>query len=125
MRYAADFETTTAAPAQVWAWACKKIGSRKIQHGRDLESFLNYCTFLQAPTIYFHNAKYDASFIMYYLLTNDYKVIFDRSERADKTFRALISGSGELYSLEIYFEVRKKLKKVTIWDSLKIFKMSI
>lgn len=125
MRYAADFETTTIAPAQVWAWACKKIGGSKMQHGRDLESFLNYCTFLQSPTIYFHNAKYDASFIMYYLLTNDYKVIFDRSERADKTFRALISGSGELYSLEIYIAVRKKLKKVTIWDSLKIFKMSI
>lgn len=125
MRYAADFETTTAAPAEVWAWACKLIGGKKIAHGTDLESFLVHCMHLKAPTVYFHNAKYDCSFIFYYLLSNGYRVIDNREEREPGTFRALISGSGELYSLELYLEHKGNLKKVTFWDSLKIFKMSI
>lgn len=66
------------------------------------------------------------AFIVSYLLENDFKLITDKKERANKTFTTLISDMGIWYSIEIYFKVsKKKVKKVTIYDSLKIIPMPV
>ena len=73
MRYAADFETTTKAPASVWAWAlCPVDNPGFMKRGIDLDSFFECSLKLKTPTIYFHNAKFDFSFIVYYLMTHGY-----------------------------------------------------
>lgn len=126
MRYAADFETTTIIPASVWAWALCPVGlPDKMRHGENIESFFQCCMKLQSPTVYFHNARFDGSFIFYYLLKNGFTVIEDREQKAPNTFRALISRGGDFLSLEIYFPKNGKLHKVTIWDSMKLFRMSL
>ena len=138
MRYAADFETTTTAPASVWAWALCLIGDDKIRYGTDIDSFMAECLKLQNPTIYFHNAKFDGSFIFYWLLTHGYELTDKYQEAGEtesgykkvakpkaNTFRALITGKCEVYSIEIYMQKGKNVHKVTIWDSIKIFRMSL
>lgn len=126
MRYAADFETTTKAPASVWAWAlCPVDNPGFMKRGIDLDSFFECSLKLKAPTIYFHNAKFDFSFIIYYLMTHGYTWIEDREQRADKTFRVLVSLDNIFFSAEIYIKKRKNLHKITIWDSSKLFRMSL
>lgn len=66
------------------------------------------------------------SFILNYLLNNDYEWIKDKKEKKNKTFTTLISNFGQFFSITIYFEVNKnKTKKVTIYDSLKILPFSV
>lgn len=65
-------------------------------------------------------------FLFNYLLSNNFKCIKDKKEKADRTFTTLISDMGQFYSIEIYFKVNKKqVKKVTIYDSLKILNFSV
>lgn len=60
------------------------------------------------------------------MLANDFRVIKDKKEKANKTFTCLISEMGQFYSIEIYFTVnKKKVNKVTIYDSLKVLNFSV
>ena len=76
------------------------------------------------PVIYFHNLKFDGEFILYYLMNNDYEYVKSKEKR-DRTFSTLISDMGLFYSIEVYFEVGKKTKKVTFIDSLKIINQTV
>lgn len=77
-------------------------------------------------SLYFHNLKFDGEYIFYWLLTNGYECIKDKKERHDKTFTCLLSDTGQFYSIEIYFEVKKNhTNKVTIFDSLKVLNFSV
>lgn len=128
MRYAADFETTTTSPASVWAWGCCEIApGSKITRGESLEEFLKYCRKLKSPTVYFHNLKFDSSFLIYYLISAGYKWVDTREEAEDMCFTALISGASEIYNLDVYFRKGegKSTKKVTFWDSAKILRMPL
>ena len=70
--------------------------------------------------------KFDGEFIIWYLFNNGYEYIKDRKDKKDKTFTTLISDMGLFYSMEIYFEVKgKKVKKISIIDSLKIINMRV
>lgn len=66
-------------------------------------------------------------YIISYLLQNNFRVIKDKKDKQDKTFTCLISEMGQFYSIEIYFSVKykKKVNKVTIYDSLKILNFSV
>ena len=128
-RYTADFETTTDSnDCRVWAYAISEIGNESnFKYGTSIEEFIKWCSRkCENPTLYFHNLKFDSSFILYYLLSSGFTWIKDKKDRKDKTFTTLISGLGQFYSIEIYFEVNdKKVNKVTIYDSLKILNMSV
>lgn len=71
--------------------------------------------------------KFDGEYIFSYLLQNGYVCIKDKKEKHDKTFTVLISDTGQFYSIEIYFETKykKRVNKVTIYDSLKILNFSV
>ena len=128
-RYVGDFETATWLKDEtwVWAWAVAEIGNEdNIKIDNNISSFFDFCQKENNPIIYFHNLKFDGAFIVSYLLENGFTPIKDKKERADKTFTSLISDMGIWYSLEIYFHVEKKrVKKVTIYDSLKIIPMPV
>lgn len=128
-RYEGDFETATWLEDEtwVWAWAVAEIGNEdNIIIDNNISSFFNFCQKENNPVIYFHNLKFDGSFIVSYLLENGFSPIIDKKKRADKTFTCLISDMGIWYSIEIYFKVeKKKVKKVTIYDSLKIIPMPV
>lgn len=69
--------------------------------------------------------KFDGEYIFYYLLTHGFEVIQTRKERRDNTFMALISDTGQFYSIEIYKNAGKHPNKVTIYDSLKLLNFGV
>ena len=128
-RFTADFETTTDEnDCRVWAYAICEIGNiNNFIYGNNIDDFIEFCMKKENYVLYFHNLKFDAEYIIYYLLKNGYTCIKDKKDRKDKTFVVLISEMGQFYSLEIYFKVgnKKHINKVTIYDSLKILNFSV
>ena len=128
-KFTADFETATWLENEtyVWAWAICEIGNiENLILGNNIETFIEWCIKNHNTTLYFHNLKFDGEFIISYLFNHGYEHIEKRKEKRDKTFTTLISDMGLFYSMEIYFQVKgKKVKKITIIDSLKIINMSV
>lgn len=127
-KFTADFETTTDLDdCRVWAWAVCEIGNfDNFKYGNSIVDFLHFCAGRENYTLYFHNAKFDSSFIIWYLLENGFEYIKDVKDRHDKSFTCLINEMGAFYSMEIYFKAdKKKPNKVTIYDSLKILNFSV
>lgn len=127
-KFTADFETTTDEnDCRVWAWAICEIGNTEnFKWDIDIESFIKWCAGKENSILYFHNAKFDSSFIIWYLIKNGFEYIKDKKDRKDKTFTCLINEMGAFYSLEIFFKVTpKRVNKVTIYDSLKILNFSV
>lgn len=128
-KFTADFETTVDEnDCRVWAYAICEIGNPKnFIYGNNIEDFIKWCAGKENYTVYFHNLKFDGSFIFSYLLNNGFRCIKNKKEREDKTFTTLISDMGQFYSIEIYFKTsnKKHINKVTIYDSLKILNFSV
>lgn len=125
--YTADFETTTSEPAKVWAWAiCSIVDENMWFKGTKISEFLATCKMLKNPTLYFHNLKFDVSYIFHYLLTHGYQWKLTRSACTNKSFTTVISDMGQFYACEIYFtKDDKHTEKVTIYDSLKLINMPV
>lgn len=126
-RFTADFETATWNPTKTWVWAwslCDIENPENVECGNNIESFFERIKKEANPYIYFHNLKFDGEFILYYLMKNGYEYV-ESKEKRNKTFSTLISDMGLFYSIEVYFEVGKKTKKVTFIDSLKIINQSV
>lgn len=127
--FTADFETTTDInDCRVWAYAICEIGNvDNFNYGNNIEGFIEFCKNKKENyKMYFHNLKFDGEYIISYLLKNGYELIEDKKERRDKTFTCLISDTSQFYSIEIYFTVKKKkVNKVTIYDSMKILNFSV
>lgn len=125
--YAGDFETTTDEnDTRVWAYSlCNIEDYTEFKYGTSIDEFFEFCSdYLNNYKIWFHNLKFDGSYIIDYLLNHGFTWINDKKDRADKTFTTLISDMGQFYSIVVYFEVNKKSRhtnKVEIFDSLKIF----
>ena len=128
-KFTADFETCTWLPDEtyVWAWAiCDIDNPDDIQIGTNIESFFELCKQYKNPRIYFHNLKFDGSFILYYLLENGYSYIGEDEKPRSKTFQTIISDLGAFYQIIVYnkvFDTRQE--KITFIDSLKIINMKV
>lgn len=127
-KFTADFETCTWKDDEswVWAWAVCDIESEEITIDNKIESFMTFCYENKNTHFYFHNLKFDGSFIIYYLLTHNFTLAKDKKEIKDNTFTCLINEMGQFYSIVVYFKKRnKKVHKVTFIDSLKIIPFSV
>ena len=123
--YAGDFETTTDEnDCRVWAYSLSNINDpNEFIYGNSIDEFFEICqNYLHNYKIWFHNLKFDGSFIIDYLNRNGYTWIEDKKDRADKTYTTLISDMGHFYSIVVYFKAGKsRTNKVEFFDSLKIF----
>lgn len=123
--YSADFETTTDEnDCRVWAYAtCNVDKPSDFQYGNSMEEFIKFCAKPKLNyKIWFHNLKFDGSFIIEWLLSHGYTHIEDKKEKQDKTFTTLITNLGQFYNITIYFKIKgHHTNKVEIYDSLKIF----
>lgn len=123
--FSADFETTTdVKDCRVWAFAvCNVDEPSDFRYGNSIDEFIKFCA---EPKInyklFFHNLKFDGSYIISYLLHSGYTWIADKNEKDDKTFTTLITDMGQFYNITIYFKVKgHHTNKVEIYDSMKIF----
>lgn len=121
IRYTADFETTTdPETAHVWSWESCVVGDpNNFCRGIDIESFIEYCS-LEDRVIYFHNLKFDSSYILSYLLTHGYSWSNKRALNKHE-FSTLISNMGQFYSVTVCFGDTT----TTFYDSLKLIRLSV
>lgn len=126
MLYTADFETTTdPLDCRVWACGLCSIDNLDFKYGNSLDWFMNFARTHTDSTFYFHNLKFDGEFILCWLFEHEYSYVCDRRDLDTKTFTTLISDKGQFYSMEICFVKNSKVRKVTIYDSLKILPFSV
>lgn len=129
MKFTADFETTTdELDCRVWAYALSEIGNPdNFIYGNSIDEFMEFCANPKRNyKIWFHNLKFDGSFIISWLLSNGFEYIENKKDRDAGTFTTLITDMGVYYSIEVYFRVgKKKVNKVTFYDSLKLLNFSV
>lgn len=140
MRYAADFETTVydgQETTEVWLAGLISEDYKEKCIVRSIDDFILYLSILPYnSTVYFHNEKFDGSFIIDFLIRAGYKKALScnntngiktykwvkNSYMPAKSFKCQISDRGVWYSITIKF-ANKNL--VTIRDSLKILPFSL
>ena len=124
----ADFETSTEAWlvrdngwTRVWLWGLYDIERDVFEHGIDLDSFMGRVLIkdkIGNPIIYFHNLKYDGSYIVNWLFRQGYT--YNEDLEAEKTFKTCISDMGQWYFIEVCIYKHKKAKYIIRFqDSLK------
>lgn len=126
--FAADFETTVWSPeviaqrgeqkrTDVWAYIICELWSDDVKIGNNIAEFMDIIlsTERKSDIIYFHNLKFDGSFIIDWLLKHGFK--FNRTDKlGHKEFDAAISGMGQWY----FIKIRRGHTIVEIRDSLKL-----
>lgn len=130
----ADFETSTESwlekdngVARVWLWGIYDIYNNLFEYGNSIESFMNKVLVRRQdynPIIYFHNLKFDGSYIVNWLLRNGFK--FDTKLSEENTFDTSISDMGIWYQIRVCIYKRGKMKYlVTFQDSLKKIPLAV
>lgn len=103
-RYMADTETTTSQysdeQTKVWAWCLCEIGHEdNLIYGNSIETLVEFM--MNNPDdYYFHNLKFDGSFILSYLIEHGYTHNPDRKHK-EKTFKTIISSMNVWYSIDV------------------------
>lgn len=123
-KFACDFETTTdVMDCRVWGYGVMEIGNTMNYHiDNSIEKFMKWCEKSNAD-LYFHNLKFDGSFIVSWLLNNGYE---HNDSGLPKTFNTVISNMGQWYMIDICYGYRGKRKIHTvIYDSLKKLPFSV
>lgn len=127
-KFTADFETATwlENESYVWAWATCDIDNEQIEIGNTIESFIDFCYKNKNSQIFFHNLRFDGSFLISWALSNGFSLARKAEEIKDNTFTTLISDLGLFYQICFYFKKgNKTVHKVTFIDSLKIIPFSV
>ncbi len=128
---AADFETTVyegQTSTEVWAAGYAELYTSNVIIRGCMEDFLNDL-YLYGVNIlcWFHNLKFDGSFIIDWLLRHNWKYdkpsISDKSRfpRYHRTFRCLISSKNKFYVIQLRY--RKQI--ITFYDSVKLFPFTL
>lgn len=117
----ADFETTSDPDdCRVWSWAMADIDPEPtVTFGTTLQEFIDDIQNFSAK-IWFHNLKFDASFIIDHLLRIGYTWTNDRVSEGQ--FGGLVSFMGEHYQIRIQWHTGHT---TLLQDSLKKIPMSV
>lgn len=135
----ADFETTAndenKNSARVWSYEIMDLKYNTLNKGIDLDGFMNFIK-NKSNTIWFHNAKFDTSYIFPYLLKNNFKQLshdeVEKYKYKKNSFSTILDEMGNFYMLKIYWKKERKGKNrksqwliTTIKDSYKLLPMSL
>lgn len=125
----ADFETTTEefykqyGYTKVWLYAISDPQGNILNYGANIYEFFEYCKkHLNGYTIYFHNLKFDGSFILNHLINENYKYKETIKYNDGKCYNTLISEEGQFYSITVHL---KRGITIHINDSLKIIPFTV
>lgn len=126
----ADFETTSIfnyeseGSVRVWAWQVRKISDDvELGIGNSIETLFEFLS-KRSYEIYYHNLKFDGSFLVDYMLRNGWKYV-DEKPKANE-FSCLCDEMGNWFSITMVFKTYNKRRIVTkIYDSLKKLPFSV
>lgn len=117
---ASDIKSQTEIyPQKVWLAGFKNLETMESTYFTNLHDFMEAILARgdnQNTEYAFHNLKYDGSYILPWLFMNGYEVTHNKPQA--KQFSVLVDDRNAWYSITI--QVTKR-RKVTIWDSLKLF----
>lgn len=117
-----DFETTTKAEdCRVWAAGAYNIHTEEWACGQSIEWLFDYFESLGTCKAYFHNLKFDGTFILDWLFRHGYEHSTERKLLPGE-FNTLISDKNQFYSIKIKTH---NGTKITLLDSLKIIPFSV
>lgn len=115
-----DFETTTdPADCRVWLWGLADIRTRVVEHGIDILSFFKALA-QRDSYVWFHNLAFDGSFVIDWLLKNEYEWVPENPRPGQ--FTSVISFMGKFYTITIVFG---NGKRVEMRDSFKKLPMGV
>lgn len=124
----ADFETlaNNEEYTYVWAWAHYNIKTNFFNCGSNISNFFEdiYINYQHENEIvlYFHNLKFDGSFIINYLYKLGYREKETRVKNNEGLFYStLISSLGQWYSIEFFY----KTLKIKVLNSLNLLPFSV
>ncbi len=127
--FVADFETTTEkfylenGYTKVWLYAICDSEKNIVNKGETIEEFFDYCKEnLFDCVVYFHNLKFDGSYLLNYLFKNKYPYLDNISRGKPKGFSTLIGSMGEYYSITVNF---KSKQQIVFQDSMKLLPFSV
>ena len=120
----ADFETKTEqfylenGYTEVWLYAISSPTGKIMNYGATIDEFFAFLkSELKGYTVYFHNLKFDGSFILNWLIKKGIPYKEKIFSKDTKCYNTLISEEGQFYQITIHFQAGVT---VTIQDSLKI-----
>lgn len=122
--FSCDFETTTQTEdCRVWAYGYMQIGHKEnYKIGNSIDEFMEWAEQIKGD-LYFHNLKFDGSFIVNWLLSKGWKWTHkekDKEHGNAGTFSTAISNMGQWYLIDICYGYKGKKKLHTVvYDSLK------
>ena len=120
--YAADFETnvpTSDENTYVWAWGVMEVAPQsELTYGTGILTFLEFMVRNKPGIYWFHNEKFDGSFILNYCLSHgfSYYDISSEQDQPDYSIGAIIGGQGQYYLISIkmngrIYKIQDSLKK--------------
>lgn len=129
---ACDFETTVYEDqdhTEVWSAALVPLGTEDVLVCKSIDAFFAYIFSLRMScTLYFHNLKFDGTFILYWLKhQNEFTEASDgddflpNKDMPDNSYKYLISMMGEWYTITI----KRNNRIIEIRDSLKLLPFSL
>lgn len=134
--FVADFETCDSSELsqtvvdgqnlykqRVWLAGLKNLETMQSQTFTSLDDFMQVLLGRgnnQNKEVAFHNLRFDGSFIIPWLFANGYTSTQEKPQA--KEFSVLVSEQNQWYSMTIQ---ATKRRKVTIWDSAKLFPMPL
>lgn len=123
--YACDFETCDNINndgVRVWAAGIINIETGKFMHFNSIDKFFEYIAKNLPCKCYFHNLKFDGSYILNYILCKGYKYEDKISHKGE--FNSVISDTGLFYKITIQLKAGSQ-GRCHIFDSLKIIPLKI
>lgn len=130
MNVTADFETNNCSEdCRVWSWGINDINNSSIYlSGTSISEFIETIkemSYAEPLKIWFHNLKFDGSFIVNFLFQHEYTYTNNRKALKPNMFTTLISDMGQWYSINICFGNSKNTGNVIIQDSAKVLPFSV
>lgn len=126
--YVADFETTgqneyeITGRTRVWLYSICDSDSNIVEDGDCIDKFMEWCKGHHASLIYFHNLKFDGTFIISWLLEHGFPYEEELTSHSKRGFSTLIGDMGEFYQMKINFAPNCQ---VVFYDSLKLIPLTV
>lgn len=128
--WVADFETTTDIDyeidgyVRVYLWHARTLMDDKEEMGYDVKSFIEFCGRKDVKTVWFHNAKFDGSFILNDALSDGW-IPSPNQIKGQRTYSHIVTGQGQWMQLVLRFgnhvcKIQDSAKKFPGWKLEKI-----
>lgn len=125
--FVADFGTNDNEEkgiSEVYLWGVKSIYNENFDYGFDLKSFFNHLNEIgkrKVIKVFFHNLKWQGSFILHYLFKNGYRYVSE-FKNEPYTFKTVITSIGAFYTIKVKLKYNTVVEFV---DSMKIIDLKI